>query len=496
MKVYGASIVKGMLYTLKTFVGTYVEDFKRKGSQETEHGLRSQTEGVVTVQYPEQEMPIGSTYERFRVLPMLIYDQKEDEKDVRCTSCGICAKVCPPQCIWIVQESDEKGKPIPKPQEFYIDMSVCMNCSLCAEFCPFDAIKMDHQFALNVTENRQENYLYDLEKLLVPAEYYAELHPKANAEEEANRKADAEAKAKKEIEKKARLAKKAAEKAAAAESGDAGEAADKPKAAKAEDPERAARIAAAKEKAAAAKAKKEAEKAAAAGTLSEAEAEQAVPASTEPKPAKTEAGFDLTAAAESPVEAQAEANPVFPDGVEEISTANEAGLKKEAVSSAVAKPADAAPKAAPATEVSTADLLHRDSQPEISEAEAEQAVPPSDQIAPVPAASEGFPVDQELPDSAEAAQAQAEANPVFPDGVEEISSANEAGQSPSTQPAQAPPAEQNSDLLAEHQAEIAKAADTAKAEAQANPVLQNPADSNEAGQTDNEVETPKASPEA
>ncbi len=267
MRVYGASLLKGLMYTLKTFVGTYVEDFKGGSKTFEDHGLRSATEGAVTVQYPESPMPIGSTYERFRVLPMLVYDQKEDgDKDVRCTSCGICAKVCPPQCIWIVQEMDEKNKPVPNPEEFFIDTSVCMNCGLCAEFCPFDAIKMDHQFALNVTENRQENYLYDLEKLLVPAEYYAELHPKANAAEEEARRLEAEAKAKKAAEKAERLA---AKKKAAAEAGDDAEKPAKKATAakadaKADDPERAARIAAAKEKAAAAKAKREAEKAAAA----------------------------------------------------------------------------------------------------------------------------------------------------------------------------------------------------------------------------------------
>lgn len=267
MKVYGASLLKGLMYTLKTFVGTYMEDIKGTKNDYVEHGLRSPTEGAVTVQYPESPMPIGSTYERFRVLPMLVYDQKEDgEKDVRCTSCGICAKVCPPQCIWIVQETDDKGKPVPNPEAFSIDTSVCMNCGLCSEFCPFDAIKMDHQFALNVTENRQENYLYDLEKLLVPAEYYAELHPKANAAEEEARRLEAEAKAKKAAEKAARLAakKKAAAEAAANGEGDekpAKKAGAKTAADKAADPERAARIAAAKEKAAAAKAKREAEKA-------------------------------------------------------------------------------------------------------------------------------------------------------------------------------------------------------------------------------------------
>jgi NADH-quinone oxidoreductase subunit I len=328
MRVYGSSILKGLMYTLKTFVGTYVEDFKGGSKTFEEHGLRSVTEGAVTVQYPESPMPIGSTYERFRVLPMLVYDQKEDgEKDVRCTSCGICAKVCPPQCIWIVQEMDEKNKPVPNPEEFFIDTSVCMNCGLCSEFCPFDAIKMDHQFALNVTENRQENYLYDLEKLLVPAEYYAELHPKANAAEEEARRLEAEAKAKKAAEKAERLA---AKKKAAAEAPAAGDDAEKPvkkASAAADDPERAARIAAAKEKAAAAKAKREAEKAAAAegGAETDASAEpQAAPADDPERAARIAAAKEKAAAAKAKREAEkaaaAEAQPIEAQPTETEST--------------------------------------------------------------------------------------------------------------------------------------------------------------------------------
>ncbi|MBF2052041.1 MAG: 4Fe-4S binding protein [Candidatus Sericytochromatia bacterium] len=272
MKVYGSSVLKGLLYTLKTFVSTYVEDFRRKGA--SSNGLlRSHADGVVTVEYPEKLLPIGATYERFRVLPMLIYDQQESgEKDIRCTSCGICAKVCPPQCIWIVQETDENKKPVPKPEAFYIDTSVCMNCGLCSEFCPFDAIKMDHKFDLNTTSNRQESYLYDMERLLVPAEYYAELHPKANAAEEEARRLEAEAKAKKEAAKKEAAAKKAVEAKAAKAAASAAEA-DAPKAAKADDPERAARIAAAKAKAAEAKAKREAAKAADGAETADAAAE-------------------------------------------------------------------------------------------------------------------------------------------------------------------------------------------------------------------------------
>jgi NADH-quinone oxidoreductase subunit I len=67
-------------------------------------------------------------------------------------------------------------------------MDVCMNCGFCAEYCPFDAIKMDHDidiasFGRNV---------YNLEKLLKPTSYYAEIRPlNYNAEEEERRAKEA-----------------------------------------------------------------------------------------------------------------------------------------------------------------------------------------------------------------------------------------------------------------------------------------------------------------
>ena len=75
--------------------------------------------------------------------------------------------MCPPQCIWIVRDKDENGKPITRPAEFYIDSSICMNCGLCAEFCPFDAIKMNHDFEISAYK-RMPHLVFDLEELQRP----------------------------------------------------------------------------------------------------------------------------------------------------------------------------------------------------------------------------------------------------------------------------------------------------------------------------------------
>jgi NADH-quinone oxidoreductase subunit I len=215
MKLYGFNILTGMAITARHFVQTYIEDFKYWfGHKERQKSFRNKPEdiGSFTVQYPEEKLKVP---ERFRVLPVLIYEQ--DSGDVRCTACGICAKVCPPQCIWIVQTKYET-KPKPKVTEFFIDMDICMNCGFCSEFCPFDAIKMDHQFELSNYE-RKESHVYNLQDLLVSTEYYSQTHPRAWAKELAVKEEEEKKKKAKEAAAAAAAKKKAEEAAKAAAAG-------------------------------------------------------------------------------------------------------------------------------------------------------------------------------------------------------------------------------------------------------------------------------------
>ncbi len=189
----GKGILKGLSVTAKRFIDSYLEDVRWLGKRATPEKIafRSSKDarGTFTVQFPEEKLP---TPEEFRYIPFLVYDEAEGNKEIRCTSCGICAKVCPPQCIWIVRTNDpETGKPIPQPAEFYIDADICMNCGLCAEYCPFDAIKMDHDYEI---ASYSRNIL-NLDKLMKPASYYAEIRPLNNRREEEARAAKAAAKA-------------------------------------------------------------------------------------------------------------------------------------------------------------------------------------------------------------------------------------------------------------------------------------------------------------
>lgn len=189
----GLGIARGMLITLWHFLLTYAEDLKRfprryRKDAASVHQTAAMR-GVSTVQYPEERLQV---WERFRSFPVLIYEAATGE--ARCTACGICAKVCPPQCIWIVRAKGPDGRPKPQPDEFTIDISICMSCGFCAEFCPFDAIKMDHRYELSAYE-RMETYIYNKKDLLVSSDYYAQIRPLAAAEEDEARRKKAEAKA-------------------------------------------------------------------------------------------------------------------------------------------------------------------------------------------------------------------------------------------------------------------------------------------------------------
>ena len=201
---FGLGLLNGLRMTATHVVKTYVGDFKHLGRRYNDKLFKERQSvkgsGIFTVQYPEEKLPVP---ENFRFVPFLVYepaldadgkpiiDPKTGKEAIgrqKCTACGICSKVCPPQCIWIVRATTPEGKPKPQPAEFYIDIDVCMNCGYCAEFCPFDSIKMDHDYELANYE-RHVSHIHDISILSKPTSYYAKIHPSDWAIEEAERKA-------------------------------------------------------------------------------------------------------------------------------------------------------------------------------------------------------------------------------------------------------------------------------------------------------------------
>jgi NADH-quinone oxidoreductase subunit I len=189
--MYGVGILKGLGVTFKHFVDTFVDDIRwvgrRNDPEEFQYKQSLSNRGIVTVEYPDEKLAVP---ERFRFIPFLVvynYDDPEYAGKDWCTSCGICAKVCPPQCIWIVRGTNaETGRPKPEPEQFYIDIDICMNCGYCSEYCPFDAIKMDHDYEL-ASYDRTTHHIFDHAKLSKEQRYWETIAPTTAAEEMAAR---------------------------------------------------------------------------------------------------------------------------------------------------------------------------------------------------------------------------------------------------------------------------------------------------------------------
>jgi len=138
----------------------------------------------ITVQYPDERMPIPNRYRGIHYL--------EQEK---CINCLACARACPIDCIEM--DAVRHGKEL-EWISFTLDYQKCMFCELCVYPCPKDCIHMGTEFAF-VSEDRSE-FVHDL------------LSYKGMSRDARTRMIEAD---KKKAEKAAAKAAKAAEKAAA-----------------------------------------------------------------------------------------------------------------------------------------------------------------------------------------------------------------------------------------------------------------------------------------
>ncbi len=188
--MYGIGILKTFGVTVGRFVTTFADDLKwfLKGGFGKRYSPEALPErqsprgrGVFTVQYPNEKLIVPENYRSF---PFQVIDPETGKP--RCTACGICAKACPPQCIWIVRAMDpETGKAKREPAEFFIDVSICMSCGFCVEVCPFDAIKMDHDYEIATYGRDAGEFVWDLERLSKPLAHHAAIHPTQYAAEKA-----------------------------------------------------------------------------------------------------------------------------------------------------------------------------------------------------------------------------------------------------------------------------------------------------------------------
>lgn len=145
---------KGLAVTLAHFFGARrsrgVVDVRKANYFE-------QQEGVTTVQFPKEKMPI----------PEVARYQLDVEID-DCIVCDLCAKACPVDCITIesVKATDVIGKTSDGSvkrlyaAQFDIDMAKCMYCGLCTVVCPTECITMTDQYDRSMTNLAELTYSF------------------------------------------------------------------------------------------------------------------------------------------------------------------------------------------------------------------------------------------------------------------------------------------------------------------------------------------------
>lgn len=135
-------IIKGLLITLGYL-------FKKK----------------VTVEYPEQKMPVRWGYRGLHRL------NKDYQGNIKCVACYMCSTACPAECIDIVADVAPFGDYREKyPKKFMIDELECIFCGMCAEACPELAIELTPVYEMS--EYRREDFLLNKEDLTEVHEYW------------------------------------------------------------------------------------------------------------------------------------------------------------------------------------------------------------------------------------------------------------------------------------------------------------------------------------
>ncbi|QEK50552.1 4Fe-4S dicluster domain-containing protein [Pedobacter aquae] len=145
---------KGLSLTLKHFFNAKAD----KTIKSVEHsGYFDQAEGIVTVQYPKETIPVPEVGR---------YQLHVEIND--CIVCDLCAKICPVNCIDIEaikateaigKTSDGSVKRLYTPK-FDIDMAKCMYCGLCTTVCPTECITMTSEYDRSVAHISDLNYKF------------------------------------------------------------------------------------------------------------------------------------------------------------------------------------------------------------------------------------------------------------------------------------------------------------------------------------------------
>jgi len=159
MKAYFQSIWKGIQSTRKGMALTWKHAWAAR-NQRSIHNIQdpdyfSQKAGIVTLQYPQQQIPtpVNGRYQ--------LHNEMDD-----CIVCDKCVKVCPVDCIEIdpikatgLVGTTSDGSPIRLyAAKFDIDMSKCCFCGLCTTVCPTECLTMTSEYDFSVFDVKEHNF--------------------------------------------------------------------------------------------------------------------------------------------------------------------------------------------------------------------------------------------------------------------------------------------------------------------------------------------------
>ncbi len=92
----------------------------------------------VTRQYPEERRPPAPGFRGLHALA------RRPDGTARCVGCGLCAAICPSECIHVYTSEGPDHQKIVEGYE--IEVLRCVYCGLCVEACPFQAICLTEHY--------------------------------------------------------------------------------------------------------------------------------------------------------------------------------------------------------------------------------------------------------------------------------------------------------------------------------------------------------------
>jgi NADH-quinone oxidoreductase subunit I len=111
---------------------------------------------AVTRQYPKEKRP---PLPGFRGLHALV---RNPDGKARCVGCGLCAAVCPSQCISVYTSEGPNHTKI--VDRYEIEVLRCVYCAFCVEACPFGAVVLTDRY--EYSDYSRDAFNMDKERLL------------------------------------------------------------------------------------------------------------------------------------------------------------------------------------------------------------------------------------------------------------------------------------------------------------------------------------------